>query len=32
MAYGPRNIESKDYNNKPVIPGNKRFGFLTETW
>lgn len=28
MAYGPRNIESKDYNNKPVIPGNKKIWFL----
>ena len=28
MAYGPRNIESKDYNNKPVIKGNKKIWFL----
>ena len=28
MAYGPRTIESKDYNNKPVIKGNKKIWFL----
>ena len=28
MAHGPRNIESKDYNNKPVIKGNKKIWFL----
>jgi type III secretory pathway component EscV len=28
MANGPRNIESKDYNNKPVIKGNKKIWFL----
>jgi hypothetical protein len=28
MAYVPRTVESKGYNNKPVIPGNKTIWFL----
>jgi len=28
MAFGPRKLESKDYNNKPVIQGNKKIWFL----
>ena len=28
MANGPRTVESKEYNNKPVIPGNKKIWFL----
>ena len=28
MAYGPRKIESQDYNNKPVIKGNKKLWFI----
>jgi len=28
MAYGPRSIENKGYNSKPVIKGNKKIWFL----
>ena len=28
MAFGPRKLESKDYNNQPIIPGNKTIWFL----
>ena len=28
MAFRPRKLESKDYNNQPVIPGNKTIWFL----
>jgi hypothetical protein len=28
MAFGPRKLESKDYNNQPVISGNKTIYFL----
>lgn len=28
MVNGPRTVESKDYNNKPVIRGNKKIWFL----
>ena len=28
MAFGPRKVESKDYNNQPIINGNKKIWFL----
>ena len=28
MAFGPRKLESKDYNNQPIIKGNQKIWFL----
>jgi hypothetical protein len=28
MAFGPRKVESKNYNSQPIIPGNKKIWFL----